>query len=143
MELDNNVVEMPDRSDNSTASKLAKRWGGHDVLFSKPEGWVGVPDAFLRLYSKLQLTVGEAMFIVQLMTFKWTANAPFPSYKRLAKRMGLTDKMLRRYAAQVEAKGYLRRQARIGSTNSFDLQPLFDALAAALQAERGSTTQAA
>lgn len=137
-----NVVSMPDRSENTTVSKLARRWGGHDVLFSKPEGWVGVPDAFLRLYSKLQLTVGEAMFILELMSFKWNTNAPFPSYNRLAKRMGVTAKQLRRYAAQVEAKGYLKREARIGSTNAFDLQPLFDALAAALEAERRSSLAA-
>ena len=76
------------------------------------------------------------MFVLQLMTFKWSATAPFPSYKTIAARMGITDKMARRYAAALEGKGYLRRQSRIGSTNSFDLQPLFDALKRAIGTER-------
>jgi hypothetical protein len=43
--------------------------------------------------------------------------------------MGVTDKMVRRYAANLEGKGYLRREVRIGSTNTFHLNPLFAALA--------------
>lgn len=76
------------------------------------------------------------MFVLELMYNKWSGDAPFPSYKSLAARMGLTDKMVRRYAANLEGKGYLRRQARIGNTNSFDLNPLFTALATALQEEK-------
>lgn len=51
-------------------------------------------------------------------------------------RIGVTDKMVRRYAANLEGKGYLRREARIGNTNSFDLNPLFAALAKALEEEK-------
>ena len=41
-----------------------------------------------------------------------------------------------RYAAALEAKGYLKREARIGSTNSFNLTPLFAALNDAVGKER-------
>ena len=139
-----NVTSFPASPDSSVINrKLAIRWGGQESLFARPEGWVGVPDSFLRLYARLRpyaLTVGEAMFVLELMSYKWSGNAPFPSYKALAARMGVTDKMVRRYAANLEGKGYLRRQARIGSTNTFDLNPLFEALAAALEKE---TTRAA
>ncbi len=112
---------------------LAKRWGNHDSLLDN--GWVGVPVIFLTYYGNLVqyggLTAAEAMFVIQLMAFKWSADAPFPSYTTLAKRMGITDKQARRYAKALEDKGFLNRTARIGSTNSFDLQPLFDALAKA------------
>jgi DNA-binding IclR family transcriptional regulator len=74
------------------------------------------------------------MFVLQLMAFKWSEEAPFPNYTTLAKRMGITDKQARRYAKALEDKGFLIRNPRIGSSNSFDLQPLFDALAYALQA---------
>ena len=135
-----NVVALPLAEGSSGNRKLAVRWGGHDELFASPEGWVGVPDAFLRNYAKLPLygglTVSEAMFVLQLMSFKWTGDAPFPSYKTLARRMGVTDKMVRRYAANLEAKGYLKRGARIGSTNTFALEPLFTALQKALELER-------
>ena len=142
MSKKSNVVSLPTQTaeGSSVNRKLATRWGGHEELFARPEGWVGVPDGFLRNYAKLGpyggLTVGEAMFVVQLMAFKWTQDAPFPSYKKLARRMGISDKMVRRYAANLEAKGYLNREARIGSTNAFDLTPLFAALEKALELER-------
>jgi hypothetical protein len=36
--------------------------------------------------------------------------------------------MVRRYAATLEGKGYLRREVRIGSHKHFHLNPLFAAL---------------
>lgn len=128
---ENNVTTLPSTPPESLTinRKLAARWGGNELLFSF--GWLGVPDSFLQRYTNLRpygLTAGEAMFVIQLMTFKWNDKAPFPSYKTLSKRMGVTDKMVRRYAAGLEGKGYLKRQGRIGTTNSFDLTPLFEAL---------------
>jgi len=118
--------------------KLAARWGKHHSLFSRPEGWVGVPDFFLRGHANLKpfaLTASEAMFVLQLMAFKWTEDDPFPSYTRLATRMGVTVKQVRRIARSIEAKGYLKRVGRIGNSNKFNLQPLFDALATAHREE--------
>jgi hypothetical protein len=109
--------------------------GGQVALFARPQGWLGVPDSFLRNYANLKpygLTAGETLFVLQLMAFKWSSQAPFPSYKTLAKRMGITDKQARRYAQALEGKGYLRRTARIGGSNSFDLTALFEALNSAL-----------
>jgi hypothetical protein len=124
-------VTIPNRS-------LANRWGNHQSLLEG--GWVGVPVSFLTHYGNLisygGLTTAEAMFVLQLMAFKWNENAPFPSYTTLAKRMGITDKQARRYAKALEAKGFLQRTARIGSSNSFDLQPFFNALAKAVEASR-------
>jgi len=135
-----NVLDMQAPADGHAVNhKLVARWGGHPSLFARPEGWLGVPDAFLRHYATLKpygLTAGEALFVLQLMCFKWTAEAPFPGYKTLAKRMGITDKMARRYAANLEDKGYLKRTARIGNTNRFELTPLFSALATALNEQQ-------
>jgi DNA-binding GntR family transcriptional regulator len=68
------------------------------------------------------------MFVMQLMSFKWTDKLPFPSYQRLAERMSVSDKMVRRYAQALEAKSYLRRKQRKNNTNLFDLSGLFKAL---------------
>lgn len=90
-----------------------------------------VPSQFLFHYASLKphsLTAGEAMFVLHLMSFKWGAEHPFPGYARLAKRMGVTDKMVRRYAKSLVDKQYLIRRPREGKSNSFDLTPLFDAL---------------
>lgn len=115
---------------------LAHRWK-HEELFVL--GFVAVPTLFFRHYAHLQphrLTLGEALFVLHLMEFKWNADAPFPGYSTLAKRMGVSDKMVRRYAQSLEAKKYLRRQLRTGQTNRFDLSPLFDALLRAARAEQ-------
>lgn len=67
--------------------------------------------------------------MLQIMTFKWESAAPFPTYKRIAKAMGVTDKMVRRYAQQLQKKGYLVRQFQYRAPNRFDLTGLFEALA--------------
>jgi len=121
-----NIAAAGNAGSGNVDRSLVTRWGGHEALFA--EKWVGVPVLFLRLYAHLQpyqLTVGEAMFVLQVMAFKWGDAAPWPSYKKLAERMGVSDKMVRRYAAQLEGKGYLKRQARIGSSNAFDFSELF------------------
>jgi hypothetical protein len=106
----------------------ASRWK-HAALLQG--GYLVVPTAYLRHYAHLKpysLTSGEALFVLHLMEFKWDADAPFPGYKTLAARMGISDKMARRHAQNLETKGYLRRVMRTGQTNRFDLTPLFDAL---------------
>jgi hypothetical protein len=104
------------------------RWGGKETLFT--DGYLSVPNRFLRRYASLSppLTAGEALFVLQLMTFKWDTAAPFPAYKKISKAMGVTDKMARRYAQGLERKGYLRRQFQERAPNRFDLTGLFDAL---------------
>jgi hypothetical protein len=108
----------------------AARWGDDQSIFR--QGFVIVPNRFLRSYASLKpeaLSVGEAMFVLQLMTFKWDQALPFPSYKTIAQRMGITDKMARRYAQSLDRKGYLRRQYKQQATNRFDLTGLFEAIA--------------
>ena len=126
------------RTDKTPNRGYVERWGGHEELFpgsgsaSRPgSGYLPVPSVFLREYSRLKpysLTHGEALFVLHLMDFKWDREPPFPSYKRLASRMGVTSKMVRRHAIALERKGYLKRVARHGSTNLFDLTPLFTKL---------------
>ena len=93
--------------------------------------FVPVVRAFLENYSSLRpfsLTHGEAMFVIHLMQHKWDEAAPFPGYKRIARLMGVSDKMARRYALSLEQKGYLVRVARRSKTNLYDLRRLFVAL---------------
>lgn len=131
---------MPTPLDNNdaipqSARSFATRWK-HDELFAK--GFVAIPTLFLRLYAHLKphrLTLGEVLFVLHLMEFKWDAEAPFPGYATIAQRMGISDKMARRYAQSLEAKKYLRREIRKGQTNRFDLSPLFDALLRTVRAE--------
>jgi hypothetical protein len=108
---------------------FTERWGGNPRIFA--DGFLGVPTKFLRQYASLRppLTSGEALFVLQLMTFKWESAAPYPSYQRIANAMGVTDKMARRYAQKLQKKGYLIRLFQDRAPNKFDLTGLFKALA--------------
>lgn len=131
-----NVVGFPTQGKLTPDRSLTARWQFEDLF---DDGFVAVPTRFLQLYAHLKphpLTPGEVIFALQLMTFKWSAASPYPSYKRIAQRMGLTDKMVRRYAQSLEAKGYIKRQKRVSQTNRFDLSGLFEALREAARLAR-------
>jgi len=127
------VSGSPSLETTNTDRSFVKRWK-HKNLFDR--GFLAVPALFLQHYARLKphpLTTGEALFVLHLMEFKWDAKEPFPGYKTVAARMGVSDKMTRRYAQSLEAKHYLRRGKRVGRTNLFDLNPLFDALSKAVE----------
>jgi DNA-binding transcriptional regulator YhcF (GntR family) len=95
------------------------------------DGHVQVSTFFLENYHQLKpydLTHGEAMFVIHLMQHKWGTDAPFPAYKTIAQRMGVSTKTARRFAASLEQKKYLHRRMRVGATNRFDLTNLLAAL---------------
>jgi hypothetical protein len=105
--------------------------------------FVPVVRAFLENYSSLKpfsLTHGEAMFVIHLMQYKWDEAAPFPGYKRIARLMGVSDKMVRRYALSLEQKGYLLRVARRSTTNRFDLRRLFAVLEKTIAEQQNAAT---
>src|ERR1700682_3633041 len=112
MSAETSVVKFPSQDRTATERSIIARWK-HEELFAN--GFLAVPVRFVEVYAHLRphaLTAGEALFALQLMTFKWDSDAPFPSYERIARRMGVTPKAVRRYAKGMEAKGYLRRQKR-------------------------------
>ena len=94
------------------------------------DGVTPVSSFFLEYYHKLipEITHGEAMFIIQLMSFKWGNDMPFPAFKTLATRMSIKVAQARNLGRGLERKGYLRRHKQIGQTNKFDLKPLFEKL---------------
>jgi hypothetical protein len=119
------VTEAQNRQNRSAV----ERWGQNKDLFN--EGFMVVPNRFFHRYASLRpqrLTTGEALFVLHLMTFKWEAAAPFPSYRTIANRMGVTDKMVRRYAQRLQQKGFLVREFRNRAPNRFDLTSFFHAL---------------
>lgn len=128
MAAQKNLLDFPASEKVTSKHAFVKRWR-HPELFSK--GYVPLPALFLQHYASLKpfpLTSGEALFVLHLMEFKWDEENPFPGYKTLAKRMGVTPKMVRRHAQSLEQKHYLVREIRVAQTNRFDLTPLFDAL---------------
>ena len=114
------------------ANNPPKKWAVERAWSSTlaETGHVPVVNAFLEHYSSLKpaLTTGEAMFVIFLMKHKWDEAAPFPSYQRIARMMGVSHKMARRYAANLEKKGYLERERYPSLSNRFHLSKLFGAL---------------
>lgn len=83
---------------------------------------------FLEHYSAMDITGEEAMFIIHLVQHKWFRGHAFPSYKRLAALMGVSLNATRRYARDLEKKGFIKRIPRDRGSNLFSLEPLFVAL---------------
>jgi hypothetical protein len=118
------------RHASSRKGSYAAIWQHQELIAG---GYTVVPTVFLRNYAAMTppLTDGELVFVLELMAYKWNAQPPYPSYAAVARHMGRTsDKMLRRYARNLQEKGYLKRERRSGSTTRFRLNGLFDALKA-------------
>jgi hypothetical protein len=112
------------------ARDVVTRWGGDPRIRS--EGFVTVPVRFLMYHAALKpyrLEAVEAFFIVHLMAYKWDDAAPFPSMTTIARRMGVSVNYARTIARNLEGKGFLSRIQRVGTSNAFDLTPLFTKLA--------------
>lgn len=124
----------PDKVTVLGSRSYAARWK-HEKLFE--QGYVAVPVTFLQHYAKLKhyggLTHAEAMFVLQVMAFKWDERAPFPSYALLAQRLGTSLKTVQRQAQALERKGYIKRETRTGRSNAFEFSALFDALLEAVE----------
>lgn len=93
-------------------------------------GFTPVSIFFLDNYHRLtpKLAYAEAMFLIHLLRFKWSDEAPFPSLTTIARQMGISAQMARHHARHLEKNSYLKRELRYGETSRYDLQPLLSAL---------------
>jgi hypothetical protein len=128
------IVSFPQAAEGTAEHSHGKRWVRSELL---TKGYLPVPALFLHYYSQLNppLNSGEAMFVLHVMSHKWDAKLPFPGYKTLAKRMGISESMARSHARSLKTKHYLRIVPRLAQTNRFDFKPLFDALAILIETE--------
>jgi DNA-binding MarR family transcriptional regulator len=122
----------------------ARKYGAQQRWTQKlGRNFTPVSDFFLANYHRLRphpnargLNSGEAMLIVQLVSFKRDKRAPFPSQKLLAKRMGIEERMVREHIKNLAKQGYLQRERRtIGGVNVYHLEPLFEALERMMDAD--------
>ena len=122
-----NAVYCAPMNDKPSKYPFAKKWAPE----LQSDGHVQISTFFLENYHRLKpygLTHGEAMFIVHIMQYKWGEAAPYPGYKTIAKRMGVSDKTARRLAKSLQDKRYLVREIREANTNRFHLNKLMSAL---------------
>lgn len=106
------------------------------------EGWVAVPALLLRHMARFPCSRGpdglspvEVLLLVQLLSFKWTSEAPYPPIKVLAERLGRTERSVYSILSGLKKKGLINwerglsgRDGEPGRANRYDLGPLFRAL---------------
>lgn len=105
---------------------LEKRWG-KDVYAN---GYLLVPSVLLRAQSRLHLDCIELAVLLHLIDHWWSdGKMPFPSKRRLAERIGKSEKTIQRAMVRLEEEKLIKRLVRHNSTggqtsNIYDLKPL-------------------
>jgi hypothetical protein len=119
------MSEEPEEAVHLERKDIAKQW----TPMLKDAGFTAVSNIFLKHYrNDLSITNTEAMLIIQLMQHKWDERAPYPSFKTLSHRMGLTDQQVRVHALSLVKKGLMKKTLRFGKPNLFHMEPLFTRL---------------
>ena len=106
-------------------TKIVQIWG--EIL---DEGFTSVPNILLRYRSRIGLKPKHIMLIIDIMSYKWDAGYPFPSYSALSQRSGVEERSVKRITQDLEELGLLVKTPRFDSetgaqvTTVFDFRPL-------------------
>lgn len=122
--------------DLKTLRTPAERWT--PKLIKKGHGFTPVSDFFMKNYYRLmpEITSVEVVLIIHLMVHKWDKNMPYPGSKALAQRMGISRTAVRNHLRSLHLrKKCLVRHIRTGTTNAYDLTPLFEKLEVLMAAD--------
>ena len=93
---------------------------GADVLSAK--GFTQVPNHVL---ISNQLSPGAKLTYAMLLKYAWQNDFCFPGQERLAKDMGVTDRSVRTYLKELEAKKFVGiKQRGLGKPNLYELNLL-------------------
>ncbi len=107
-----------------------KKWGKQVMDL----GFCIVPSLLLRAQQRLGLNPTQLAVLMQLCDFWWeNARKPHPGKKLLAERLGLSERQVQRYIAELEQAGLVERIERRAShggkmTNTYDLSGLVSRL---------------
>ncbi len=118
---------MPNKKQDKT--KIVQIWG--EIL---DEGFTSVPNILLRYRSRIGLKPKHIMLIIDIMSYKWDAEYPFPSNATLALRAGIEERSVKRITQDLEELGLLVKTPRFDEetgaqvTTVFDFRPLVQKL---------------
>jgi len=110
--------------------EMERRWG-KEVM---EPGFTFIPSVLLRAQARLRIDAIDLAVLVHLIDHWWqSAEMPFPSKRRLAERLMVSEKTIQRAVARLEAEGLVRRIARHypgggQASNFYDLAPLVERL---------------
>ena len=77
-------------------------------------GFLMVPNALIASYAKLEISESELALILQVMSFKHSSEAPYPSSGTIAERMNKSRRHIFRLSDSLKEKGYLDRYEKNG-----------------------------
>lgn len=126
---DKTQSKKPGRS--ATANTSADKWGKKVIAL----GFCILPSLLLRAQRRLCLSPAQLAVLIQLADFWWDAGRkPFPKKADLAHRLGISERQVQRYIAELEQAGLVKRIERRAAhrgkiSNEYDLQGLVDKLA--------------
>ena len=118
---------MPDKKQDKT--KIIQIWG--EIL---DEGFTSVPNILLRYRTRIGLKPKHIMLIIDIMSYKWDSQYPFPSYSTLAHRSGIDERSVKRITQDLEELRLLIKTPRFDDetgaqvTTVFDFRPLVQKL---------------
>ena len=118
---------MPDKKQDKT--KIVQIWG--EIL---DEGFTSVPNILLRYRSRIGLKPKHIMLIIDIMSYKWDSEYPYPSYSTLAHRSGIEERSVKRITQDLEELRLLIKTPRFDDetgaqvTTVFDFRPLVQKL---------------
>ena len=122
---------------NQTPRRSAKATRASEKKWSKPVmelGFCIIPSLLLRAQQRLGLNSIQLALLMHLADYWWDVDRkPYPSVKTLAGRMRLSPRQMRRYIAELEAAGLIKRIERTAShrgrlSNYYDLTGLVEKL---------------
>lgn len=110
-------------------SRIVQIWG--EIL---DDGFTSVPNILLRYRSNLGIKPHHLALIIDIMSFKWDTENPFPSYSILAQRAKVTERGIMKTIQDLERLNLMIRTQRFDEgtgvqiTNIFDFRPLVQRL---------------
>ena len=114
---DNSVVD-----DSAVNYQIRKKWG-NAVGKGGLTGYLAVPEVLLRGQHRLGLTSTEMLVLINILLHWWRADSmPFPSNRKIAKRMGVDIRTVQRACQQLEEKKLIDRRVKINhdsETNAY------------------------
>lgn len=110
-------------------TKIVQIWG--NIL---DEGFTSVPNILLKYRHNIGIKAQHLTLVIDIMSFKWDTDNPFPSYSTLAKRAGVAERTIKRVTQDLEELDLLIRTPRFDNktgaqiTTIFDFRPLVEKL---------------
>ena len=97
------------------------RWG--EKALSK--GVTVIPTAFLQHAARAGLKPAQQLLLIHLVSYWWKASRdPFPSFKELRKRTGMSERAISGHLKVLEEKMWIGRKRRYNNSYRYDLDRL-------------------